>query len=1118
MSLAHRCQHCFDQGTLDRGSRAFTEDSVQVLDVRGDIVEALANDPDGTGHEVNIDLSLAADGELQACCRCQRFVAGFLCKHVWAMILTLDAEGFGDLVPGTVPVDVTQDWNDGFDGQSSDLTGTTTKPAFAIPGSPLASPKRHHGPSTSWQNQLRLVSNDSQPRQRASEFWNELSSKRREVWYVLNASISVARQAMIVEFFQREIKKNGEWGKIRKLSISRDKIEGLSDPEDQHLVGILLGNKVNENDYGYYGRFMNTPGTCSSISVMPAMFAVVLPRLCATGRFVWLLDSSLPIEEAEPMHWDEGPPWKFRLVIESDERAECWRIRGRFYRDEETAELGDAIFATNDGLILFPGQLASLDGQRDFSWIDLLRSQTTVEVPFGDRERLLNQLSLLPHLPLIDMPENLRVEQVRSRPKGRLSIKAPKTRCHTANAMFAQVSFEYDGQGFRLEDERRGVFDAHRDRFILRDREQERALLDQLKEAGVRPARSYDAVDVDVEFHQRKLIDLAYRLTQDGWIVESEGIRIRQPGSFQLKVSSNVDWFELDGKLDFDGISASFPALLRALRSGDRYIRLDDGSQGMLPEQWLEKYGRLAKLAAEDGDTLRFSSSQALLLDVLLAEQENVQVDQPFEQFREKLRSFNGVKPQDEPRGFHGELRGYQREGVGWLEFLREFNFGGCLADDMGLGKTIQVLALLQSRRIRRLNDGETRAPSIVVVPKSLVFNWMDEAARFTPRLRVLNYTGADRMDLLAELPGYNLLVSTYGTLRRDIVRLKEIRFDYAILDESQAIKNHNSQAAKACRLLQADHRLAMTGTPVENHMGELWSLFEFLNPGMLGSSSAFAALAKNGRDAADSGLPLLAQALRPFMLRRTKKQVLSDLPEKTEQTLLCEMPPTQRKQYDELREYYRVQLSNRVEQFGLKKSKIHVLEALLRLRQAACHPGLLDENKKEEPSAKLDTLLEQLDEVLAEGHKALVFSQFTSLLAIVRKRLDDRKMVYEYLDGRTRKREDRVKRFQQDPKCPLFLISLKAGGQGLNLTAADYVFILDPWWNPAVEAQAVDRAHRIGQQRSVFAYRLICRDTVEEKILELQCEKRDLAAAIISADNSIIRDLTAQDLQLLLS
>ena len=352
----------------------------------------------------------------------------------------------------------------------------------------------------------------------------------------------------------------------------------------------------------------------------------------------------------------------------------------------------------------------------------------------------------------------------------------------------------------------------------------------------------------------------------------------------------------------------------------------------------------------------------------------------------------------------------------------------------------------------------------------------------------------------------------------RDIPRLKDHAFDYVVLDEAQAIKNASTASAKAVRLLKGRNRLALSGTPVENHLGELWSLFEFLNPGMLGEARVLKMAGGLSRNPSEEARQLLAQALRPFILRRTKKQVAKELPEKTEQTIFCELEATQRKQYDELKRHYRESLLQRVAKQGMGRSKMHVLEALLRLRQAACHPALIDSSRSAEPSAKLEVLMEQLTEVLEEGHKALVFSQFTSMLAIVRLRLDAAGIVYEYLDGSTTDRQARVERFQTDEKCGLFLISLKAGGLGLNLTAAEYVFLLDPWWNPAVEAQAVDRAHRIGQSRPVFAYRLIAKDTVEEKVLELQKSKRDLADAILGEDNSLIRDLGREDLELLLS
>ncbi|NBP80101.1 DEAD/DEAH box helicase, partial [bacterium] len=361
-----------------------------------------------------------------------------------------------------------------------------------------------------------------------------------------------------------------------------------------------------------------------------------------------------------------------------------------------------------------------------------------------------------------------------------------------------------------------------------------------------------------------------------------------------------------------------------------------------------------------------------------------------------------------------------------------------------------------------------------------------------------------------------NLILTTYGTLRRDAVEHRQLEFDYVVLDEAQTIKNAGSQAAKACRLLRARHRLAVTGTPVENHIGELWSIFEFLNPGQLGTATRLRRFLAGGRGG--SAADIVARAVRPYLLRRTKSQVLTDLPEKTEQTLVVELGKKQRKAYDELREHYRQELSGRISRMGIGRSRIAVLEALLRLRQAACHPGLIDASEKDEPGAKLEALLGQLDEVTDEGHKVLVFSQFTSFLAILRQHLDAKGTTYEYLDGRTTDRQARVNRFQEDPDCRLFLISLKAGGQGLNLTAADYIYILDPWWNPAVEAQAVDRAHRIGQTRPVFAYRLIAKDTVEEKIVNLQARKRELAESIVRAEEGMAASLTAEDVELLFS
>jgi SNF2 family DNA or RNA helicase len=513
------------------------------------------------------------------------------------------------------------------------------------------------------------------------------------------------------------------------------------------------------------------------------------------------------------------------------------------------------------------------------------------------------------------------------------------------------------------------------------------------------------------------------------------------------------------------------------------------------------------------------------LLDALLTAQPEARCDALFTQLRDELRSFAGIQALEPPAGFRGELRPYQKDALGWFQFLRRFGFGGCLADDMGLGKTVQVLALLEARRgLRERSSSEgvpppsRVGPSLAVVPRSLIFNWKQEAARFAPQLRVLDHTGTSRVTDLGRFEDYDLVLTTYGTLRNDAVDFRDVRFDYLILDEAQAIKNADSVSAKSVRLLQADHRLALSGTPIENHLGELWSLFEFLNPGMLGTASVLKMAHGAARNPDEETRKLLSRALRPFILRRTKEQVVRELPPKVEQTLHCDLDAPQRRLYDQLRDHYRATLLKQVQTDGVGRAQIRILEALLRLRQAAIHPGLLDKEQVSKSSAKLDVLLPRVLEVIEEGHKTLVFSQFTGMLAILRQHLERAGVPYEYLDGKTRDRQACVERFQTEPECKLFLISLKAGGVGLNLTAAQYVFLLDPWWNPAVEAQAIDRAHRIGQARQVFAYRLIARGTVEEKVLELQNTKRELADAIVGGNEGLMRNLRSEDLELLLS
>ena len=608
------------------------------------------------------------------------------------------------------------------------------------------------------------------------------------------------------------------------------------------------------------------------------------------------------------------------------------------------------------------------------------------------------------------------------------------------------------------------------------------------------------------------------KLTAAGYEVYGEADLVsakvnRAVPTISFRVSSEIDWFDVDAVVQFGETQIDLKAVRKAVRRRERFVKLADGSLGEIPADWLKKYRYLFSMSEETEDGLRLAGAQITLLDQLLMEGDRVEADAEFQRRREHLRGFEEIKPSTLPQNISGTLRPYQKSGVDWLHFLHDYGFGGCLADDMGTGKTFTTLAFLQSLS----ESHHATAATLLVLPRSLIFNWECEAAKFTPGLRLLSHAHGTRVKDLAQFDEYDLVLTTYGILLRDIELLRQHRFHYVILDEAQAIKNPLSQSAKAVRLLTADHRLSLTGTPVENSTVELWSQFAFLNPGLLGNFEHFrtefaGAIEKNHDEVAAA---FLRKLVHPFILRRTKDQVAPELPLRTEEILTVELEPGQKKLYDKTRDFYRDQILGIVDGSGMNDARMKILEGLLRLRQIANHPRLVEPDTRA-VSGKFERLLETLETLRAEGHKALVFSQFVSMLTLVREALDARKIPYAYLDGKTQNRQERVDDFQSNPALPFFLISLKAGGVGLNLTAADYVIHIDPWWNPAVEMQATDRTHRIGQTRPVFVYKLITRDTVEEKILLLQDRKRALVSQLISTETSFFKSLTKQDIELL--
>lgn len=598
--------------------------------------------------------------------------------------------------------------------------------------------------------------------------------------------------------------------------------------------------------------------------------------------------------------------------------------------------------------------------------------------------------------------------------------------------------------------------------------------------------------------------------------------------SLDISIRESRDWFDIHAKVRFGDFEIPFLRLRSLILAQKREFTLPNGEIAVIPEAWFIKYAELVGFMEHppaDPANAEQAHAERLVLQkhhlALVQELDNESLAETVISRRlEGLREFERIDEFPLPTGFKGTLRPYQKAGYDWMNFLRQYHFGGCLADDMGLGKTVMTLALLQGRKeaIRDDTSVSRPAPTLLVMPTSLIYNWELEARRFTPDLRVLVYTGTYRDKNTAQFNEYDLILTSYGIVRIDIELLKNYRFDYVIMDESQAIKNPNSHITRAVTQLNSAHRLILTGTPLENSTMDLWTQMTFINPGLLGSQSFFRntyqiPIEKRGDD---QKMQKLYGLIKPFMLRRNKKQVATDLPSKVETVLYCEMTPEQATTYEEAKSYYRNLILDHIEKDGLAKSQMVVLQGLTKLRQIANHPRLVDASY-EGDSGKLDDVRMRLEIALNEGHKILVFSQFIKHLAVIKQYLKEKKITYAYLDGSSTDRPEQVARFQTDETVQLFLISLKAGGLGHNLTAADYVFLLDPWWNPAIEAQAVDRAHRIGQQKPVFTYKFITKNSVEEKILALQRTKQRLASELVATEEGFMKSLTKEDVLVLL-
>ncbi|MEM7677922.1 MAG: SNF2-related protein, partial [Myxococcota bacterium] len=705
------------------------------------------------------------------------------------------------------------------------------------------------------------------------------ATKRR--WrYVINPARSEELQAVVIEVFVQN--ENEAWA---PYTLGERSLATIADDTQRTALELLSSSPLPP----YSAPHLRLPDSADEAAAVVASGYrnLVLPALAATKSLV-LADSS-GNHEQPALTLDDKGPWQTSLRAEPDEEAEAtWSLQTVLIRGDEARPASDATLLLRDGLAVIGTTVSQVELSDSFHWVRYIRKNGAIKLPAKDPQNALRQICTIANIPDIRLPEPWTTE--RASPLPQVIFENPKPRKNTVGA---EVRFAYGDVLFPLSATDSGYLDADEHRLVLRDGEIERKALEQLGRFGASPPDEADNSSVNLPKGQ---LDAAVRLlVLAGWRVEAKGGRIRSLSNHSLRLVSGQDWFDLEGEVRFGDLQIDLPELLRAVRQGDGYVRLDDGTHGILPEDWLKKYMALASLGAKKGKKLRFARSQAILLDMMLTEQGVFQPDQGFIDHREHIRHAGTPGAVEEPVNFAGELRSYQREGLGWLLYLERLGMNGCLADDMGLGKTVQLLALLAHRK----RDGRSRGPSLVVAPRSLIFNWISEASRFTSELAVLDYTGLQRAERLDEFDKQDLIVTTYGTIRRDIESLRKQAFDYVILDEAQAIKNASAQASKACRLLQGQHRLALSGTPVENHLAELWSIFEFLNPGMLGSRREFAGLARpENFEALDS----VSRGLRPLILRRTKKQVLQELPEKTELTIHVRLDEEERRMYNELR------------------------------------------------------------------------------------------------------------------------------------------------------------------------------------------------------------------------
>lgn len=838
----------------------------------------------------------------------------------------------------------------------------------------------------------------------------------------------------------------------------------------------------------------------------------------------WLGDSRIVVKESaykDPEAVTVAPQvGKIILRLKNSENGFTLQPSLAFAdRSSIDIEGGAVILSANPVYLIYKDRLYKINSEMPaVFWHNYFRIREQFVIPTEELGEFIRLY--LPHLlPVLDW-QNLgdHIEQERQ------ALTDKRIVFSEANHhLQIEVNFRYGSAAFPAypEANRSLAHEGESLTIIVRDESAERAARQTLEEHGLLFRNGSWSIAAD--YHPLDWMrTIVPELEAAGFTIEGEEAlhryRVhRQKPRIQIKVKSGPAWMDLNYKVTIGRESADIPDLWRQLESGRPYLRLADGSHVYLTDDVAERLRAFSRyLDLNDGSgKSRLPMAGVALLRELEGVSDQFRLDGSAETLLEKYRRFDSIEAIAPPARLRGTLREYQQHGLDWLCFLNMFGFGGILADDMGLGKTVQVISLLLHRKERR----EAEGPSLIVVPLTLLFNWQEELAKFAPDLTVMVYSGnrAERTRLQKAFLSHDVVLCSYGVALQDQRALSAVEFEYLILDESQKIKNPQTKTYKAVTRLKSRFRLAMTGTPVENALTDLWAQVNFTNPGLLGTLKQFQAHYVDIPESEQSTqLAILKKIIYPFILRRTKEEVERELPPLTEIVQYIEMSESQKETYESSVRRFREQIFAEIESRGIGQARIKIVEALTYLRQIACHPAILDDSVHLEDSGKVQLLVDMIEELIERGHKILIFSQFVRFLNLIRRLFEERRWRYEYLDGKVRDRAERIHNFQDNPDIAAFLISLKAGGLGLNLTAADYVIHLDPWWNPAVEQQATDRAHRIGQDKNVFVYKYIVRDTVEEKILTLQARKKALSEELITSDSGFVKSLTREDLEVL--